>query len=114
MDHRSAVSLIAISIVAIVVLNCPALANSNIESGNTYSATNLNSSVNPDFKGGTLQLNSSATVTDNFSVENYPNNTIDSDGNTVMMSGAFTGAGPLTFTDSVGGGGLTDILYQGD
>jgi fibronectin-binding autotransporter adhesin len=106
MRHRCSALLIAMSIVAISLLNCPARANSNIESGSTYSVTNLNSSVNPDFKGGTLQLNSSATVTDNFSVENYPNNTIDSDGNMVTMSGAFTGTGPLTFTDSVGGGSV--------
>ena len=37
----------------------------------------------------------------------YPGNTIDSDGNAVTMSGAFTGAGPITFLDSVGGGSVT-------
>lgn len=106
MSRKYSAFLTALSIYGFVLLNGPVHANSNIESGQTYQSTNLGSSVNPDFKGGTLQLNSATAITDNFNVENYPTNTIDSDGHSVTMSGAFTGAGPLTFSDSVGGGSV--------
>src|ERR1700689_1286193 len=107
MGCRSPISFIVLCASAAAVLNGSAQANSNIESGSTYLSTNLGKSVNPDFKGGTLQLNSTAAITDNVTLENYPGNTIDSDGNAVTMSGAFTGAGPITFLDSVGGGSVT-------
>lgn len=91
----------------IILLDSTAIAASDIGSGSTYLASNLGSSVNPDFKGGTLEIDSSTTITQDFTVENDSTNTIDAYGNTTTLSGAFTGAGPLTFTDSIGGGNVT-------
>lgn len=85
----------------------PARAASNIESGNTYLASNLGGSVNPDFKGGTLKLDSSTTISSNFTIEDYSGNTIDINGSAVTMSGLLSGAGPITFVDNVGGGSVT-------
>jgi fibronectin-binding autotransporter adhesin len=70
-----------------------------------YNQSDVGTTVNPDFQGGTLRDNVNA-VTDNntYNVENFPTNTIDEFGNTVTFTGAFSGAGPLTFADSVGGG----------
>ena len=81
-----------------------AFASTDIRTGSTYQASTLGS--NPNFLGGTLQLNTSTAISSGFSVQDYSTNTIDADGNTVTMSGAFTGTGPLTFTDSVGGGNV--------
>jgi autotransporter-associated beta strand protein len=77
----------------------------DINSGSTYQASHLGS--NPTFKGGTLVLDTSTTISSNFDVQNYTTNTIDISGNAVTLSGAFTDNGPLTFTDSVGGGNVT-------
>ncbi|MCP5410539.1 MAG: autotransporter-associated beta strand repeat-containing protein [Alphaproteobacteria bacterium] len=77
---------------------------SDIESGNTYLASKLGGSVNPDFKGGTLQLDSSTTISNAFTVEDYSANTIDINGQTATFSGIFSGAGPVTFVDNAGGG----------
>ena len=70
-----------------------------------YLQSNVGTTVNPDFQGGTLRDNVNA-VTDAhaYNVENFSTNTIDEFGNTVTFTGAFSGAGPLTFVDSVGGG----------
>ena len=67
--------------------------------------------VLPDFQGGKLRDNQK-NVTDNnaYTVENFPTNTIDAFGNTTTFAGAFTGAGPLTITDSVGGG---NVIFSG-
>ena len=67
--------------------------------------SNVGTTVLPDFQGGTLRDDVNAvTDTHAYTVENFPTNTIDEFGNTVTFTGAFSGAGPLTFTDSVGGG----------
>src|SRR5689334_1556350 len=70
-----------------------------------YLQSNVGGTVLPDFQGGTLRLNVNA-VTDAhaYTVENFPTNTIDEFGNTVTFTNTFSGAGPLTFVDSVGGG----------
>ena len=82
----------------------PAFADDDIRSGSTYPASALGSS--PAFLGGTLQLDTATTIGSNFDVENYSTNTIDADGHVATLSGALTGNGPLTFTDSVGGGDI--------
>ena len=70
-----------------------------------YNQSAVGVTVNPDFQGGTLRDNVNA-VTDNnaYNVENFPTNAIDEFGNTVTFTGSFSGPGPLTFADSVGGG----------
>ena len=93
--------------VTVVAFHDTAVAGSNITTGSTSLASNLGGSVNPDFDGGTLELDSSTTISKDFTVEDVSTNTIDIYGKTVTMSGAFTGAGPMTFADSVGGGNLT-------
>ena len=70
-----------------------------------YNQSDVGVTVNPDFQGGTLRDNVNAvTDTHAYNVENFPTNTIDEFGNTVTFTGTFSGAGPLTFVDSVGGG----------
>ena len=91
----------------VIAFGQAAFANSDINAGSTYLASKLGDSVNPDFKGGTLELDSSTTISKDFKVEDFSTNTIDIYGKTATMSGAFTGTGPLTITDSVGGGILT-------
>jgi autotransporter-associated beta strand protein len=79
-------------------------AAADIDSGNTRLSSNLGNGVDPNFTGGTLQLNSTPTVTQDFTVGNYATNTIDLYGTGTILSGALTGPGPLTFIDSVGNG----------
>jgi len=102
-SKRAALALGVCAVAAVA----PASAASNITTGTTALASNLGGSVNPDFAGGTLKLDSSTTIARDFTVEDISTNTIDIFGNTVTMSGKFTGAGPLTITDSVGHGILT-------
>ena len=77
---------------ATLALSDGALAASNIDNGKTDQSSDLGGSVNPDFKGGTLQISNTDTITSNFAVENFAGNTIDADGHVATMSGAFTGA----------------------
>jgi fibronectin-binding autotransporter adhesin len=75
--------------------------------GNTYQQSDVGSTVTPDFQGGTLQDNqNNVTDANAYTVENFPTNTIDAFGNKTTFSGNFTGGGPLTITDSVGGGAV--------
>ena len=70
-----------------------------------YNQSDVGTTVNPDFQGGTLRDNVNAvTDTHAYNIENFPTNTVDEFGNTVTFTGTFSGAGPLTLTDSVGGG----------
>ncbi|NIK87129.1 autotransporter-associated beta strand protein [Rhizomicrobium palustre] len=84
---------------------------SPIDTNHTYYlASNLGSSVAPDFKGGTLRLNASGTISNAFAVENYTGNTIDAYGNTGNFSGVMSGAGGLTIKDGIGGG---KVIFTG-
>jgi azurin len=67
-----------------------ALGASNIDSGSTYLASNLGNSVNPAFNGGTLQLDSSTTISKDFTVNQTSTNTIDALGHNVVLSGVFS------------------------
>ena len=117
-DHISAFSRIAqprivrlkqaasgAALCAAMALAGPAQAGSNIDTGSTYLSSGLGGNVNPDFKGGTLKLDTATAITQDFAVESFPTNTIDVNGNSVTMSGAFTGAGGLIVTDNSGTGG---------
>ena len=76
-----------------------------------YLQSQVGTTVLPDFKGGKLRDNqNNVTDNSNYTVENFPTNTIDAFGNTTTFAGAFTGAGPLTITDSVGGG---NVIFSG-
>jgi len=68
-----------------------ASAPSNILSGGTYQTLNVGSSVNPVFDGGTLQLSSSGTIANNFTVTNN-NGTIDQAGLSSIFSGVISDA----------------------
>ena len=102
---KQAVSGVALCAAMAMALPMSAQAASNIETGNTYLASKLGSDVNPDFKGGTLKLDTTSAITQDFAVENFSANTIDVNGNSVTMSGAFSGAGGLAFIDNSGTGG---------
>ncbi len=73
--------------------------------GTTYNQSDVGVTVTPDFQGGTL-LDNQNNVTDsnNYTVENFPTNTIDAFGNQTTFAGSLSGAGPMTITDSIGGG----------
>jgi autotransporter-associated beta strand protein len=63
--------------------------------------------VLPDFQGGTLEIDQvGATDNNAYNVQNFPTNTIDEFGNTITFTGGFSGPGPLTISDSVGGGNV--------
>ena len=65
-----------------------------------YTVTELNNgSVNAVFDGGVLQVDSAGSVTTAFTV-NSTNGTIDSNGNDVDFSGAFSGTGEITKSGS--------------
>ncbi|HVN00876.1 MAG TPA: autotransporter-associated beta strand repeat-containing protein [Caulobacteraceae bacterium] len=72
-----------------------------------YLQSQVGTTVNPDFQGGKLRDDqNNVTDNNNYNVENFPTNTIDAFGHTTTFTGAFSGAGPLTITDSVGGGAV--------
>lgn len=67
--------------------------------------TNLGSSINPVFQGGTLTVDrNNGTITQNFTLDGSPSNTIDANGNNATFSGVFadsTGAsGQIKFANS--------------
>jgi fibronectin-binding autotransporter adhesin len=88
---------------------------SDISVGNTYQASNLGGSVNPIFSGGTLVLDSSTTITKDFTVTASTISTIDIQAHGVVFSGVIADpssitsgtGGELDFTDTVGGGVVT-------
>ncbi len=71
-----------------------------------YLASNLGSTVTPDFKGGTLRIDASGVISSAFMVEAYTGNAIDSYGHIGIFSGALSGVGGLTIKDSIGGGAV--------
>jgi outer membrane autotransporter protein len=83
--------------------------------GSTFEASNLGSSVNPVFSGGTLQMNQdNATYSQNFIVSNSTTNTIDQDGNTSTFTGVFSNAagqaGNLIISNTGNGG---KVIFTG-
>ncbi|SHN64792.1 autotransporter-associated beta strand repeat-containing protein [Erythrobacter sanguineus] len=62
------------------------------------------SQVNPNFVGGTLRIGTSGTVSNAFTVQSQ-GGTIDTDGNTINLSGSFSGVGRMT----KGGAGVLNL-----
>jgi fibronectin-binding autotransporter adhesin len=75
-------------------------------SASHFSSSNLGTTVNPVFQGGTLDVAASGTIANAFTV-NSAGGTIDSVGNNAVFSGVFSGTGGVTVGDSVGGGSVT-------
>jgi outer membrane autotransporter protein len=71
-----------------------------------YPVSDIGPSGTADFKGGTLRIDTNRNVANDFSIEAYSGNTVDAYGHVAVFSGTLSGAGGLTFTDSVGGGTL--------
>lgn len=82
-----------------------AFGDTDISTGQTILGSALSGTGN--FKGGTLELDKSSTLGNGFNVTAVSGNTIDIHGSTATLSGAFTGTGDLTFTNTVGGGVVT-------
>lgn len=78
-----------------------------------YLASNLGTSVNPDFQGGTLRIDqSNGNYSQNFVLDGSGTNTIDQNGNGSTFSGVFSDSGPgvhggITITDGGVGGSVT-------
>ncbi|AXB78365.1 autotransporter domain-containing protein [Novosphingobium sp. P6W] len=91
----------------------PGQAN-NIDTANpNYSSSNLGTSVNPAFAGGTLLIDQNGqTYPNNFTLDDTPTNTIEMNGNTAVLSGTFSDSsagtrGTVTYADTGGGGQVT-------
>jgi len=75
-----------------------------------YLQSNVGTTVNPDFQGGTLRDNqNNATDSNNYTVGNFSTNTIDAFGNHTTFTGNFSGLGSLTITDSQQSGGAVVV-----
>jgi autotransporter-associated beta strand protein len=82
--------------------------------GSGMESTNLGSSLDADFQGGTLSVQASAaTISQNFNVGNIAGNTVDANGNTTILSGTLTGTGGLKFTDSSGAANTITLTNSG-
>ena len=79
-----------------LVFSLPA---SNINAGNTYQSSDLLSSVNPVFDGGTLQVSGATTIPTAFTVSSQ-NGAIDQNGHAANFSGAIVGTGKLTIVNT--------------
>jgi autotransporter-associated beta strand protein len=101
------------TLVALTVLSAAELLGQTAHAGDIdtskpyYLASGLSGSLNPVFKGGTLRIDSNTTLTQDFSVTDVTGNTVDAYGNTATFSGVLSGAGAITFADSIGGGKAT-------
>jgi fibronectin-binding autotransporter adhesin len=100
---------------AIIALGHPAAAQT-INSGQTINASSLSTSATPNFQGGTLEVDKSATYANNFvlgaATSAQEANMIDAHGNAGTFSGIFSDAtsgvsGNITILDSIGGGKVT-------
>jgi outer membrane autotransporter protein len=87
---------------------------SDIDTANpNYSSSNLGTSVNPAFAGGTLLIDQAGqTYSNTFTLDDTPTNTIEMNGNTTVLSGSFSDSsagtpGVITYTDADGGGQVT-------
>ena len=95
-----------------VIISFPTISGT----GSIYSASNLDSTVNPVFQGGTLQMNqANATYSQNFTVDTSTTNTIDQNGNTSTFIGVFSDvvagqAGNIVISNSGNGG---KIIFTG-
>lgn len=69
-----------------------------------YLSSDLNVGTVSNFQGGTLRLDNSGTIADNFVVGAVAGNTIDANGKAVIFTGAFTGTGALAITSGISGG----------
>ncbi len=89
-------------------------------SGSPYQSSNLGTTVNPAFDGGTLQVSSSGTITQDFTISSN-NGTIDQNANSSTFSGVISNlstAGSLTIentgTPAVGSVSLSGVnTYTG-
>lgn len=94
-------------------VNVPGQANDIDTANSNYASSDLGTSVNPTFAGGTLLIDENGqTYTNNFALDGSSTNTIDMNGNTTVLSGtlADSGAGTpgiITYADSATGGQLT-------
>jgi uncharacterized protein with beta-barrel porin domain len=83
-------------------------------SGSTYYASNLGTSVNPVFQGGTLIIDqASQNYTQNFTLDNSGTNTINQNGQSSTFSGNFTDAtsgGTITIANTSSGG---SVIFSG-
>ena len=71
--------------------------SSNITAGQIYLASNLGTTVNPVFQGGTLQTDqSNGSYAQNFTLDGSGTNTIDQTGKSSTFSGVFSDASPGT------------------
>ena len=70
--------------------------------GASMQSSNLGTTLDPDFQGGTLSIvNGATTLSQNFTVSNVAGNSIDAGGNNAVFSGVLSGAGGITFSNSV-------------
>ncbi|MGA7710561.1 MAG: autotransporter-associated beta strand repeat-containing protein [Rhizomicrobium sp.] len=104
---RNAAVVVSVGLLTTLALHDPAVASPTINTGSTTNASSLGTSDAPVLNGGTLKLDAATTLANNFTLNDVSTNTIDADGHAATMSGAFTGTGPIIFTDSVGGGNVT-------
>jgi len=85
------------------------LATNITGAGTIYQSSNLGASVNPVFDGGTLQVSSAGTITQNFTV-NVNNGVIDQNGVTSTFSGVISDAtgssGGLAISNTGSGGSV--------
>ncbi|WP_159977930.1 MULTISPECIES: autotransporter domain-containing protein [unclassified Novosphingobium] len=91
----------------------PGQANDIDTANSSYGSSNLGTSVNPSFTGGTLLIDQvDQTYSNNFSLDSTATNTLDMNGNATVLSGAFSDTaagtpGVITYEDSGSGGQVT-------
>jgi len=84
--------------------------------GTIYQSSNLGTSVNPVFDGGTLQVSGAGTIANNFTV-NANNGVIDQNGSASIFSGVISDAvsgtpGSMTITNTSNNGG--SVTFTGN
>lgn len=91
----------------------PGQANDIDTASPNYGSSNLGTSVNPTFAGGTLLIDQNGqTYPNSFALDDTNTNTIDMNGNTTVLSGGFSDGtagtpGVITYIDSGSGGQVT-------
>lgn len=89
----------------------PPVATDISGAGNSYMSSNLGTTVNPVFDGGTLQVSSAGNITNNFTV-NSNNGVINQNGVASNFTGVISNAvsgtpGSMTISNSGSGGSVT-------